>query len=106
MCSCQSGLGTELTGLARLSLVPLGRGQFAALGRVPRLPTPGKHGAPKIDNLRSFRELCCENRPPGPMRFRFTAEIQALVFNICSAFLREASVSLAPLNIRAISSFL
>jgi hypothetical protein len=25
-----------------------------ALGRVPRLPTPGKHGAPKIENLDSL----------------------------------------------------
>jgi hypothetical protein len=69
-----------------------GGGKFVASGRVPRFPTPGKHGAPKIENLHFFRELF--------------GELQALVFNICSAFLREASVSLAPLNIRAISSFL
>jgi hypothetical protein len=28
-----------------------------ALGGIPRLPTRGKHGAPKIEKLPSFREL-------------------------------------------------
>ena len=30
-----------------------------ALGRVPLLPNPGKHGAPKIEKLDAFRELYC-----------------------------------------------